>query len=127
MKISKQNLCVMSLALVFMSGFKSISDRIKILEIAEFETRFEKVKEGMTKKQVKDILGDTSYRADGQWWLSLEESSIWGYTKYSPTRRHAPVVHFKSGTDKVAHTNFYEDRIYIDHPACWNIIYWITC
>jgi hypothetical protein len=127
MKISKKNLCVISLALVFMSGFKSISDRIKNLEIAEFETRFEKVKEGMKKEQVKDILGDTSYRSDGQWWLSLEESSIWGYTKYSHTRRYAPVVYFNSRTDKVAHTKLHEERMYIDHPACWNIIYWITC
>jgi hypothetical protein len=79
-----------------------ISDTPSTQQIAEFEKKFELIKVGMTKKEVKELLGETSYRIKSEQGKAMEEISVWAYTRYGDSEGNVkPAIFFDLGTDKV--------------------------
>jgi hypothetical protein len=98
-------------------------------QISEFEKKFDQVKVVMTRKQVKSILGETSYRPSGSEKESMENLVVWAYPKYAHIedgRWSTPAVFFESSKKDVSRTIFSASKLDIYDKSCdgW---YWLFC
>jgi hypothetical protein len=97
-------------------------------QISEFEKKFDQVKVGMTRKQVKSILGETNYRPNGSEKESMENLVVWAYPKYGRIedgKWSVPAVFFESHKN-VSRTEFSASTLEIYDKSCdgWR---WLFC
>lgn len=89
-------------------GFKScVLDKPTTEQRVEFEKNFARVEIGMTKKQVKSLLGETSFRLHNEKGKSMEEISIWIYDSYRSSL--TPIVYFDPKTNRVSESDLSDE------------------
>lgn len=87
--------------------FKScVMDRPSEADFNSFTQKFEMVKKGMTRQQVKGMLGETDFRYDDARGLSMDNLTQWVYIKYR--KDSTPVVIFDYKTNMVEEVKYYD-------------------
>jgi hypothetical protein len=107
---------------------EQVNKQLSYDQISEFEKKFNQVEVGMTRKQVKSILGETNYRPSGSEKESMEELVVWAYPKYrriEDGKWRVPAVFFESYKD-VSRTDFSASALEMYDKSCdgWR---WLFC
>jgi hypothetical protein len=115
------------LLIVLIFTFRSMFlDHPSSEQITEFENRLELIKVGMAKKEVKNLLGETNDRIEGEKGKPMEEISAWVYGKYGSSEGTVkPVIFFDQNTNRVRKIAYTTD---VETGENWcSKAFWVMC